>query len=156
MSNKKELLAEDHAKKLEETLELIEKLEKNLSKRERSLQYYDEYNSIREKELSQRETEVIQREKELSQREVEVIQREKEWDLSKVGTKVRRYFDKTRKWIDGMVVKWYPYDASTGDEALWHVIHTDLDEEDLNEMELMKAIEDYKTFHETCSLYEIV
>jgi hypothetical protein len=142
MTSKNELSKEDYVKQLEETLELLEKFEKNLSKKERSLQFYDEFLSLRERELSQRET--------------EVVQREKEWDLSKVGTKVRRYFDKTRKWIDGMVVKWYPYDASTGDEALWHVIHTDLDEEDLNEVELMKAIEDYKTFHETCSLYEIV
>jgi hypothetical protein len=44
-------------------------------------------------------------------------------------------------------VKWYPYDVSTDDEALWHIRHMDLDEEDLNEEELLKAIDDYNKFY---------
>lgn len=127
---------EDYAKQIEETFELLEKYEKSILKKERSLYFYEESLAHREKELSQRET--------------EIVQREKEWDLSKIGTKVRRFFPHTKKgnvWIDGIVVKWYPYDVSTDDEALWHIRHMDLDEEDLNEEELLKAIDDYNNFY---------
>jgi len=133
--------ADDYSRQIEE-----ETIEKNIQKRERSLVFYEESLSRREKELSQRET--------------EVVMREKEWDQSRVGTKVRRYFPnvivkseenagKMLKyvvkdiWIDGIVTKWFPYDEVTGDEALWHVSHTDFDEEDLNETELLQAITDY-------------
>jgi hypothetical protein len=126
-------IGEDCAKQIEETFELLETYEKSLEKKERSLKFYEESLAHRERELSQRET--------------EIVLREKEWDLSRLGTKVRRFFPQSKTWIDGMVVKWYPYEDSTGDEALWHICHTDLDEEDLNEEELLRGIDDYRKFY---------
>jgi hypothetical protein len=74
---------ENYAKQIEETFELLERYEKSILKKDRSLHFY--------------EKSLVHRERELSQRETEIVQREKEWDLSRIGTKVRRFFPHTKK-----------------------------------------------------------
>ena len=55
-----------------------------------------------------------------------------------IGQTVRRFFD--HRHADGKVVSWLPEDTSSRAPALWHVIHTDGDEEDLEEGEMNDAL----------------
>jgi len=61
-----------------------------------------------------------------------------------IGRSVRRFFaaDKGPPIIsDGVIVGWLPPDGV--DEALWHMVHADGDEEDLDEMEMEFALANY-------------
>ena len=84
-----------------------------------------------------------------SQRKRSCIQRSGNKSSKDRDTCFRRFFPITEgenggSWIDGIVISWLQYDEVTQDEeALWHIRHTDLDEEDLNEKELLQAIDDY-------------
>ena len=65
---------------------------------------------------------------------------EEQWDDEGpwVGCKTRRYFDKEGP-CDGTVTK-YLKESDDGDQALWHVVMDDGDEEDLEEDELKVAL----------------
>merc|ERR1712086_944684 len=56
-----------------------------------------------------------------------------------IGLKVIRQFG--TKQFRGCVTKWVPANEDDGDEALWHVVHTDGDEEDLNVDEMTESLE---------------
>ena len=53
-----------------------------------------------------------------------------------LGMRVRRFFDKS--YSDGRLTKWMP--ESGDDAAIWHMVHDDGDEEDLEEYEVVAAI----------------
>ena len=62
-----------------------------------------------------------------------------------IGKRVARsFFDdaKQLRFTHGSITKWLPPDDE--DEALFHMVHEDGDEEDLNEVELLSAIDLYK------------
>ena len=54
-----------------------------------------------------------------------------------VGKRVLRYFDGDKP-SAGVIVRWLPADGD--DEALWHMVHEDGDEEDLDEKEVKEAL----------------
>jgi GNAT superfamily N-acetyltransferase len=41
---------------------------------------------------------------------------------------------------DGNITRWIPADEEAGDQALWHMVHDDGDEEDLDEVEALGAV----------------
>ena len=55
-----------------------------------------------------------------------------------VGRRVRRFFDVSDGFLDGTIARWLP--ASGDDAALWHVVHDDGDEEDLEAYEVRAAL----------------
>ena len=56
-----------------------------------------------------------------------------------IGRRARRFFAEYGA-ASGVITRWLPVDGD--DEALWHMVHDDGDEEDLTESEARKAIED--------------
>ena len=57
-----------------------------------------------------------------------------------LGLRVRRFFDGVSQ--DGVIRKWLP--PRDGDDPLWHMEHYDGDSEDLDESEVIKALDAYK------------
>ena len=58
-----------------------------------------------------------------------------------VGRRVRRFFELEGDFFDGTVSRWLPADGE--DEPLWHMVHDDGDEEDLEEFEMRRALVSY-------------
>ena len=56
-----------------------------------------------------------------------------------IGARVRRLFAKAEA-QDGTIVSWLPPGEDPEDEPLWHVVHDDGDEEDLDATELKEAL----------------
>jgi len=66
-----------------------------------------------------------------------------EWQTSEhewIGRRVTRVIDGIE--LDARVTKWIPADGT--DPALWHVLHDDGDEEDLDEAEMQAALEAFE------------
>ena len=69
---------------------------------------------------------------------------EYEWEMTGhefIGARVARLYTETHTYTFGRITKWLPPDDE--DEALFHMMHDDGDEEDLNEAEVRDALELY-------------
>jgi hypothetical protein len=56
--------------------------------------------------------------------------------------------DGTQRKQEGRITMWAPADEAEGDPALWHMVHDDGDEEDLEEEEVEEALQDWKRENE--------
>ena len=69
------------------------------------------------------------------------MEAEEEW-LEKghawLGARLRRFFDVGAS--DGVVTRWLPPARGSGESALWHMVHDDGDEEDLEAYEVRRAM----------------
>jgi hypothetical protein len=61
-----------------------------------------------------------------------------------IGMRVMRRFGDEGTVAAGGITAWVPADEAEGDAALWHMVHDDGDEEDLEEHEVQEALETWK------------
>jgi hypothetical protein len=66
-----------------------------------------------------------------------------------VGKKCRRFFVGVATPLDGTVTKWSPAEDGSLENALWHMVHADGDEEDLELFEVDMAVADFETNQES-------
>eukprot|EP00941_MAST-03F_sp_MAST-3F-sp1_P003515 g3515.t1 len=60
-----------------------------------------------------------------------------------IGKRVRRILPGYGV-TDGKIVRWIPAGDDTDEEALWHMVHDDGDEEDLDEKEMIEALKNFE------------